>query len=229
MNLKFSSPKTLLNRILDLAYFHEENGEPPAIPFHRVDGKSKLTVIVGDNASGKSFFRRITQLVCKKNEIECMAISAEGRRHVAYSPFLVFVYGDEETQATGVNSTNTVLTGIKTCQSRETPHVVFWDEPDLGLSDSWAAGVGEKLCEFAETTPEKTVAAFVVSHNKALVRELLPADPTYLHLGTEASQAPQTLKEWVEAPIKARNPEKLIELSHQRFQKIQHILNTIKP
>lgn len=226
---KFSSPATLLNRVLDLAYFHADEDGDLAIPFHRVDGKGRLVVIVGDNASGKSFFRRLVQLMCKKAEVECIPISAEGRRNIAYSPWLTFVYGDEEHEATGVNSTNTVLTGIRTCQGRDAKHVIFWDEPDLGLSDSWAAGVGQKLCAFAKDPPKHTVAAFVVSHNRALVRELLPSSPFYLHLGVSADEAPQTLQEWVERPCKPRDPDLLPEMSHKRFKMIQHILNRAKP
>lgn len=224
-NVKFTSAKTLLNRVLDLAYFSEE---PAAIPFHRVDGKGKLIVIVGDNASGKSFCRRIVQLMCKKNEIECMAVSAEGRRQVSYAPWLTFVYGDEAYEATGVNSMGTVISGIKTSHNRDSRHAIFWDEPDIGLSDSWAAGGGRKICEFALAPPENLVAALVVSHNKSLVRELLPAEPHYLHLGTEAAKAPQTLQAWLDHVPAPRDPETLPELSHKRFKAIQKILERTK-
>lgn len=228
-DFKFSSPGTLLDRALDLAYFHEDEDGDVAIPFHRVNGRGRLILVVGDNASGKSFFRRIVQLLCKKSDIECMAISAEARRTISYNPWLTFVYGDEEHEATGVNSTNTVLTGIKTCQGRDSKHVIFWDEPDLGLSDSWAAGVGQKLCQFAQEPPKHTVAALVVSHNRALVRELLPAKPFYLHLGVKAEEAPPTLQEWVERPCAPRDPDRLPEQSRKRFKMIQHILNRSKP
>ncbi len=228
MSFKFTTARTLLDRIFDLAYFHEEDGAV-AIPYHRVDGRNRLIVIVGENASGKSFFRRIVQSVCRKNKIECIPISAEGRRQIAYSPWLTFVYGDESYEATGVNSTNTVLSGIKTCRGREEKHVIFWDEPDLGLSDSWAAGVGQQLCKFAQDLPEKTVAAFVVSHNRALVRELLPAEPFYLHLGVDTAEAPATLQQWINKPCTPRDPELLLEMGHKRFQMIQHILDLAKP
>ncbi len=225
---EFTSPAELLDQALNLAYFHAEGGSP-AIPFRRVDGKGKLIVIVGENASGKSFFRRIVQLMSKDNKYECMAVSAEGRRQVAYSPWLVFVYGDEEHQATGVNSMNTVLTGIKTSRSRDSKHLLFWDEPDLGLSDSWAAGGGRKMCEFLKDPPEQLVAACVVSHNKALVRELLPVEPYYLHLGTPAEEAPATLQAWLDHRPEPRDPELLPDISHERYKAIQRILDARKP
>lgn len=226
MNLKFSSPATLLDVILDLAYFQ---GEDPAIPFRRVDGEGKVILVVGDNASGKSFCRRIVQAVCQKTKIECIPISVEGRRKISYMPWLTMVYGDEEHEATGVNSTNTVLSGIHTSKGRDTKHVIFWDEPDLGLSEAWAAGVGQKLAEFAKNPPEHLQAALIVSHSRALIREMLPANPFYLHLGVSAEKAPPTLKDWVERPIVPRDPTKLPELSRERFKKIQQILNETKP
>lgn len=226
---EFSSPTALLDIILDLAYFHEDGEHPPAIPFHRVDGAGKVILIVGDNASGKSFCRRIVQLICRDANVECMAISVEGRRKVSYMPWLTFVYGDEEHEATGVNSTHTVLTGVKTSEGREGKHVIFWDEPDLGLSESWAAGIGQKLCAFAQNPPEHLQAALIVSHSRALVREMLPANPFYLHLGVRAEEAPPTLKDWVERPVTPRDPEMLPKMSRERFKKIQRVLNKVKP
>ena len=115
-----------------------------------------------------------------------------GRYRAALGPASAFIYGDESWESTGVLSSRTVLTGIKTCQGRKSKHVIFWDEPDVGLSDSWAAGVGQSICGFVTDCPRNTVAALVVTHSKALVRELLPAAPAYVHLGKEPSEAPQS-------------------------------------
>jgi hypothetical protein len=220
---KFTSVRTLLDRAFELDYF------PKVIPYHRADGSGPLVVILGENASGKSFMRRIVQLLCHKNEIEFMGISMEGRAKVSHAPWLAMVYGDESWQSTGCLSVSTVLSGINTCQGRDTPHVIFWDEPDLGLSDSWAAGVGQKICEFAATPPKHTTAAFVVTHNKALVEQLLPVNPYYVHLGKAPNDAPQTLSAWIKSPVKPRDPELLSKESHRRFKAIQAILDQAKP
>jgi hypothetical protein len=97
--------------------------------------------------------RRIVHSFCHKNEVEFMGISMEGRRGISGSPWMCMVYGSEDYESTGCNSVGTVLTGITTCYGRESPHVIFWDEPDLGLSDSWAAGVGQKLAELGAKPP----------------------------------------------------------------------------
>lgn len=219
----FSSAKTLVDLVLDLEYFCEQEDGTTPIPFHLVRGKSPLVVVTGDNAGGKSFFRRITQGICAKasKRTECMTISMEGRTG-GYMKSLV--YGDEGFESTGVCSSNTILKGILTCRERKDHHVIFWDEPDFGLSDSWAAGVGVALREFAESPPAKTVAAFVVSHSKALLSELIPVEPTYIHLGVAPSEAPQSLQEWFEQPIIPRDITTLKQVSRDRFRAIQRIL-----
>lgn len=225
MPYEFSNAHQLLDVALDTVLFTtDEPSEQPVIPYHRVDGQTQLIVVVGDNASGKSMLRRIVQGVCKQAKVECIHLSMEGRGGSTYNPFRSFIYGDEGTQATGVNSTNTVLIGIKTCQGRENPHVIFWDEPDLGLSDSWAAGLGQRIAAFAKNLPKLTRAVVIVTHSKALIGQLLDLNPNYVHLGVKSEEAPQTLTEWFEAPIIPRDPEELKDLSHKRFKAIQRVL-----
>jgi hypothetical protein len=224
----FSNVRGLLGHTFDLDYFHPNKAGKTAIPYLWVPGTTPLVVVLGENASGKSFFRRIVSLLCKEVEVERITLSMEGRRSDYLGALRAFVYGSEEWQSTGENSSNTVTTGISTCRSRETRHIIFWDEPDLGLSDSWAAGMGAAIRDFAENPGKHTVAAFVVTHNRYLVRELLSANPHYVHLGEPAKTAPATLAAWLEKPVKARPIEELAKESHRRFKAIQVILDGLK-
>lgn len=217
----------LIKDSFEFRYFHpEKKGAKPAIPFRWVPGKGKLVVVTGENAGGKSFYRRILTAVAHKNKIESIPISMEGRRQVAYNIGLTFVYGDEQVDATGVNSIRTVLTGISTCKGREKDHMIIWDEPDLGLSEGNAASVGRAIAEFAADTPKLTQAAIVITHRKALVRELLPAKPHYVYLGGEDS--PATLAEWVDAPPVIRPLQEVLDGAHKRFQAINKILQEVR-
>lgn len=225
MARRFSTARGLLDHALELDYFVEDDSGKVPIPWHRRNGEGNVVVVVGENASGKSFLRRILTALCREAKVEMMPISMEGRGG-EYGGLRGFIYGDESWQSTGENSSHTVLTGISTCKSRENPHVIFWDEPDLGLSDGWAAGMGIALREFANDTPKTTYGAFVVTHSRALVQELLPANPHYLHLGSK--DAPDTLEAWVNRPIVARPIEQLKEESHKRFKAIQKILNRVQ-
>lgn len=221
----FNDAEGLITESLTLDYFSPNNEGVTPIPAYFVPGKGKLVVVVGENASGKSFFRRIVSLVCKDVSIECMPISMEGRGGY-YGGLRGFIYGDESYEATGVNSARTVKQGLSTCASRDKPHVIFWDEPDLGLSENGCAGIGMAIREGLTTPPEHMTAALVVTHSKALVRELLPLAPHYLHLGSE--DAPKTLFDWLQTPVTPRHPDELLEAGHRRFKLIQTILNRVR-
>jgi hypothetical protein len=216
------SARTLTADILKLAYF--QDGDPPAIPYIWLPGRTPLVMVVGENAGGKSFFRRIVQEASRKKNVECMALSMEGRH--GYGAWKAFVYGDESWEATGAISASTVEVGIRTCQDRDSPHIIFWDEPDLGLSEGWAAGVGQAICEFMASPPKHTVGAFVVTHSKALAREVLPVRPNYLYLGS--TKGPPTLKDWVDHRQPPRPIAELNKESHRRFKAIQKILERTK-
>jgi hypothetical protein len=230
LSFSFSNLSQLLDEVLWFPYFEPEDEKEAAIPVLRVPGakKNPLVVVVGDNAGGKSFFRRVVSVVAghATKDTEFIHLSMEGRmQSVAWRSF---IYGDEQYHCTGENSGGTVLTGIRTCLDRESRHVIFWDEPDLGLSDSWAAGMGQTLAQFSKDATKHTLAAFVVTHSKALVGQLLGTQPTYLHVGKAPEKAPQTLQEWLDAPVAPRDLAQLKEESRKRYRKIQKIMNRRK-
>jgi hypothetical protein len=223
----FKSALGLVRQALKLDYFRPDENGKTAVPAHWVPSHGPLTVVVGDNAGGKSFVRRVVHSICQRNKVEFIGISMEGRRGISAAPWLVFVYGDEQHHSTGELSAQTILTGIRTCQGREERHVVFWDEPDLGLSESWAAGAGVAIREYFEAPNPKTVAAFVVTHSRPLVKQLLPLDPHYLYVGDD--NPPETLEAWIKRTPRPRKLSSLPKLSHKRFLAIQRILNQNKP
>lgn len=221
-DFSFNTTPELLSQVLRRDFFTPNDKGVAPIPFHRVDGETPLVLVLGDNAAGKSFFRRVVQAVSSKNKVECIHLSMEARRTISYNPWLAMVYGDEEHESTGVNSASMVKSGVSTCRSRTTSHVIFWDEPDIGLSDCYAAGVGVALREFAQTVANHTKAAFVVTHSKPLVEQVLSINPTYIHLGTE--DAPRTLQDWLKKPVQPRPIEELLEATRVRFKLIQEVL-----
>ena len=221
----FESAETLLDVVLGFTYFHGRSGREPAIPFVRGErGRGRLIVVVGENASGKSFFRRCVSGTCRRAAVECIHISMEGRSGdgSSFGGLRPFVYGDENEQSTGENSVGTVLGGIRTCEGREGPHVMVWDEPDLGLSDSWAAGMGEAIRDFAARPGAHTRAIVLVTHRRALLAPILESPHHYLHLG--AVRAPKTLAAWFEQPILSRDISELAGESRKRWRAIEDIL-----
>ena len=220
------SARDLVRATLKYRFFHEEQGVT-AIPVTYVPGQGKLVVAVGDNASGKSFYRRVVQAVCQRSKIECIHLSMQARTNFEGNAGLAFVYGSEEWKSTGENSANTVLGAVTTSRSRTEPHVIFWDEPDLGLSDNWSASVGVAIREFAAAPPDPLLAAVVVTHNVMLLHQLqlLRLDPHFLCFDPHPTA---TLQEWLDRPGEVRPLEQLRQASFRRFKLIQRLLDETK-
>lgn len=215
----FTDAQSLITYALECDYFVGDN---PAIPSLFVPGEGNVVVITGENAGGKSFLRRILLQIAKMNKVDPMHISMEGRRRIGESPWLAMVYGDEETQATGVNSVGTVVQGMNTVKTRTDPHIVIWDEPDIGASDSTAASMGAALCKcFAEPLPH-TLACVIITHRKALVEQLLPLKPHYCYLGS--SCPPRTIQEWIAKPVEVRDLDEIRQDSRTRYKAIQALI-----
>lgn len=215
---KFKTATKLLSMAFKLAYFDEDEG---IIKYRWTPAKSNFVVVVGENASGKSFLRRVLSALAHRAEVESIPVSMEGRQMGGI--IRSFVYGDETVDATGKNSAVTVLTGISTCRAREKPHIIVWDEPDIGLSDAWARSMGVKLREFALELPKLTYTAVVITHNKALLRELLPVNPHFVCFGQEVS----TLEDWLKFEGEVRPLEELPVESVERFRKINKLMKKL--
>jgi hypothetical protein len=223
----FTDAGTLLTRVFELDYFAPNDDGVTPIPYRRIEGKGRLVLFLGENASGKSFARRIVTAITRENDDECIHVSMQSR---AADPSMMggirsFIYGTEEWQSTGECSVGTVLGGIRTCLGRETPHVMFWDEPDIGLSDSWAAGVGVAVRDFVKGATKHTKVVFVTTHSKALVSQLAPLDPHVVFFGDEQ---PESLQAWVDQPIVPRDIEALGKASHRSFLLIESILRRVR-
>jgi len=223
---KPSTPTWIVKDLLEnWDYFQ---GKTPAIPALWVKGRVPLFLVLGENASGKSFFRRLVLLSADRNTSieEVIHISMEGRSGgFMYGPARAMVYGDENTRSTGECAARTVTTAIRTCADRSHPHLMYWDEPDVGMSEGAAAGAGAVIAEFAADLPKDTKGVFITTHSRVLVEQLMAVRPHYIHLGVAPDQAPQTLEEWLKRPIVPVAPEALCDASHKRFLAIQKILD----
>lgn len=220
----------------------ELDGET-AIPLICAPGKCRLVLVLGENAGGKSVFRRIMRAGTHPGQKggmgdppippgpfpvpEFVALSMQGR--TSSGMMSSFIYGNESYRSTGENSAYTVTMGIKTARERSHPTVIYWDEPDIGMSAGAAAGAGEAIRQFVEADDAPLVQAiFLTSHSPALVRRLAPLEPHYVYVGD--ANGPKTLDAWFEhqanpVPI---SPDTLRELSHRRHGMIQKVLDAKK-
>ncbi len=66
MKLKFKNAEQLLKVVFRLPYFTFKKGEKAAIQYHwKSAGGNNFVVIVGENATGKSFMRRLFSAVAQ--------------------------------------------------------------------------------------------------------------------------------------------------------------------
>lgn len=200
---------------------------------------SKLVLVLGENAAGKSLFRRIVGTVAHRGKKggwgepsiprgpfpvgEVLHLSMQGRS--SGGMMSAFVYGDEQYQSTGAISARTVEGACRNCADREHSTIVYWDEPDIGMSAGAAAGAGAAIREFILKDEAPLLeAVFLTSHSPALVRQLAALDPHYVFLGNAAG--PKTLADWFiwqqdPPPI---SPSELADIAHTRFRDIQAVL-----
>jgi len=215
--------------LTNVEYFTDQDEEDAAIPAvwtPSPEESTKLVVVVGDNAGGKSLFRRIVCQRYRAEGIQAMDPSMEGRTAAAgINPLRSMIYGNESWKATGENSAHSVIMGVHTCKETNHPHAIIWDEPDLGLNEAWAEAMGRYIRDFCAELPEMAQGVYVITHSKPLLRELLHVPHHYLHLGKK--EAPANLTDWlIKKPSRHLKLEQLKEESIKRFRKVTKVKET---
>ena len=180
-------------------------------------GNQQLLIITGENATGKSFVRRLINLVCRKENIELLHFSQQAKSSTGIISSMI--YGDESYNSTGSLSAYLVTNGIKNCNDRTNKHYVLWDEPEMGLSDRYCAGMGNSINQFVNSMHENTIGSIIITHSKALTKQLLSSNPSHLRLGNNLS-----LQEWINEEIEPSDLEELQKRNNEMFNRIQKIL-----
>lgn len=164
-------------------------------------GEGKVFIVTGENATGKSFFSRIANLILKRDyNLAAYRVGMDYRTGSGVARCFVFS-GDENEDSTGVLSINAIQGGLRTCQKHDQDHFMIFDEPDIGLSESYQGAVGKLFAKFAGSVPERTKLFVVVTHSRRIVRQLLPLKPHHVRIGDK-----MTLAEFMADP-----PDKEIE------------------
>ena len=205
----------------NIEYFGDEG----VFDFNYTNNESPVTIITGDNASGKSFVRKIFQAMCAykiPKKIECIHLSQEGRCQSGIPSAII--YGTEDGESTGSNTITTMLTTFKTSHSRENDHFIIFDEPEIGLSDEYSAGMGIRIKQFIKEAPDSFFGAVVISHNKDLIKGLLDLNPNHMNMSDDSS-----LNDIINREIIPNTDlESLKDKSYKQYMKIHKIQQEMK-
>lgn len=210
-----------------------------AIPLIYKPGTGRIVLVLGENAGGKSLVRRLVSMATHRGQgggygqekipkgefpvREFIGLSMEFRSGPGMER--MFVFGHEGWQSTGEISGDAVVKAIQTVSNRDHPTILYWDEPDIGMSAGAAAGAGAAIREFVENLAPLCQAVFVTSHSVPLVRQLVATDPHYIFVGDP--NGPQDLDAWFayqqNPPVIL--PAELAERSRRRFSQIKAVLD----
>lgn len=196
--------------VLGLRFFAEG-----VVKCNYTPGSSKLVLVTGENATGKSFLRRVVGAALSEHSIESIALSMQKRAGGIDRMFNAFIWGDEATHATGSLSSNAILGAINTSRGRNQRHAIVWDEPDVGLSDNYAAGAADEIAEFVADPPPHLFFAVVTTHRTAMLRRLAKQSPHHLRLGDDKS-----LTQVLSSRVVPKRLKELLDHDHQMFRSI---------
>lgn len=197
---------------------------------HRLDvtSDSPLVCVLGDNSSGKSLLRREVQETCEAASYGFFDLSMELR---SQDPWIrAETYGDEEVMSTGMIS----LSAMRRSLSRNhiEPCVLFWDEPDVGLSDEVAAGMGLEILNFlANNTSRGVLGFFLVTHRRSMLEIILEEStrrPPHVLFVSASKKRPKTLTEWLDRKVVPRSSSSVIDEGVERFHAMNEYLNRSK-
>lgn len=221
--------RDLLKEVLDTRFFAE--GGPLTGRLTPGHADSRVALVAGPNASGKSF---VTDMLghwmqAEKPPVEFLSISMRLRtREGMHRCFMYGPLGDRDS--TGSVSTIALKGGLRTAKERTSPCMIQLDEPDLGLAEEFAYAMGQWIAQEDPTRANESCRGLiVVTHSRELVQGFLDhaqLAPHFLHLGRPSL----SFEQWREPP-KRYSLEDLQELSSssmQQYRVIKKALEKVK-
>jgi len=187
----------------------------------------RVLVVVGGNASGKSFLRRLLSAFIrqyykdKKEEVGVVSISQEMR--TSQNIGNVFVYGSEDWEATGLITCNSVVGVLRNIRENGGwgKNVIVIDEPEIGLSDETQSALAIHVREQIENWPDNLVGIVVMTHSRYFMRELNKVEG-FKMLDLDGKY--KTVDDWVNRKVVPVDLNTLEEVALTRFRKLTKAL-----
>ncbi len=153
------------------------DGNPVFENIYLENNNSQLTIIYGDNASGKSAFGRIAETHARKSNIHVRSASMNnriGNGDIEKSFQRAMIYGDQLIQSTGATSLKVAIKCLNATLSDDNESITslsILDEPDIGLSDRFSTTLGLHISQQLKLFKQSGI--ILISHNKQLIDRLL--------------------------------------------------------
>lgn len=218
----------LVRACVERSALFEKNGGPLTATFEEGDPDSRVLIIAGDNASGKSFMIRLLAAKLNEKKIEPLQVSMKYRTTPGLHRAFMYGSGDAE-DSTGNISLIAVRGALSTAEGRATPNWVLLDEPDTGLAEGYCGALGIYLANFGNRMAASECEGMsVVTHSRRLVSSMLFSlnkKPHFLcfadYVGDDLAQS------WLEDE-RDRTVEELLSLGETsigKFRKINRIID----
>lgn len=218
----------LVRTSLERSPLFTANGGPLAASFEEGDPDSRVLLIAGDNASGKSFLVRVLAAKLNEAKVEPVQVSMRYRTMSGLHRSFMYGAGGDAEDSTGNVSLIALRGALRTVENRQTPSWLMLDEPDTGLAEGYCGALGTYLADFGNRMPVSRCEGFtVVTHSRRLVSSMLfslKKKPHFLCFSDYA--ADDLLEAWLEDG-RDRTVEELLglgETSITRFRQINRLL-----
>lgn len=219
----------LLQELFESSRFFGLDDAPLKARLTPGDGQSRLLVLTGSNASGKSFAVRVMASWIADDEKRAEALQVSMRYRTMSGMHRAFMYGPfgDSEDSTGSVSMVALKGGLRTAQGRVTPVWLMLDEPDTGLSEDYGYALGQYIARNVnEATNPQWKGTVVVTHSRELVQGLVDSlahKPHFAHAG----DAPLTLDDWLQPP-RRRSVDDLLSLSERSMETHRAIQRAIE-
>ncbi len=232
MNDKF---RAVLEDVRD----HEIFQESGIIPTKLTMTNSNVLLVYGDNATGKSFLAKalssfaISHMEDQSVKLECIHLSMNKRTGGDFTSAITrsMMFGSEDERSTGQISAHIIKMAFKTAASRDSSNMIIIDEPDIGLSESYHAAIGEYISDRISEISNYTIGVVIVTHSRGIAEEIFfRCNPCIANVA-QSSDDFQPIEDWfANGPRKhsVAEFESLNDRAGERFRQISSYMRDLK-
>lgn len=203
------------------------------LSFNLVSEKeSKLVLVIGDNASGKSLLTsQMLNSGHKWTGVSGYNIGMKSRTMEGMAR--AFMYKPEEDNSTGATTVSAVVSGLRNClkyANEGKGMMIVLDEPTLGLSMRYERAMGEYIANIVNENKDNDnfKGILLVTHSKDMIKAMVDYgfEPSVVSVGNKLD----SLNEWLDSKDSA-SVEELLSLDKKgldTWRKVRQYFKDLK-